>query len=244
MVGLWVSPDRLVQVRRNRLASMGEERDTDYIDLETVRAEITATRKLFEQHDWPPIDVSRRSIEETAAAVINLLTERRTRKRGHERLVLASASASRQMHAASRRRGFRGFCRRYRMKPALMPDLWAKGADAGGDRRRAGRAEGGDGVAPQSRARWCWAGIPSWLWERRLISKCRDLAALRALLLRLSGKSHQLISAAALARDGAVLWRHTGRARLTMRRFQRGFPGRLSGGGRRRRAFQRRRLSL
>jgi len=77
VVGLWVSPDRLVQVRRNRLVSMGEERSTDYIDLETVRAEIATTRKLFEQQDWPSIDVSRRSIEETAAAVMNLMTERR-----------------------------------------------------------------------------------------------------------------------------------------------------------------------
>lgn len=77
IVGLWVSPDRLVQVRRNRLASMGEERDTNYIDLDSVRAEIAATRKLFEQQDWPQIDVSRRSIEETAASVMNLLTERR-----------------------------------------------------------------------------------------------------------------------------------------------------------------------
>ena len=76
IVGLWVSPDRLVQVRRNRLISMGEERSTDYIDLETVRAEIATTRKLFEQQDWPSIDVSRRSIEETAAAVTNLMVER------------------------------------------------------------------------------------------------------------------------------------------------------------------------
>jgi hypothetical protein len=77
IVGLWASPDRLVQVRRNRLTTMGEQRDTDYVDLEQVRAEITGTRKLFEQHEWPVIDVSRRSVEETAAAVINLLAERR-----------------------------------------------------------------------------------------------------------------------------------------------------------------------
>ena len=77
IVGLWVSPDRLVQVRRNRLASMGEGRDTNYIDPDMVRDEINATRRLFEQNDWPSIDVSRRSIEETAAAVMNLLTERR-----------------------------------------------------------------------------------------------------------------------------------------------------------------------
>jgi regulator of PEP synthase PpsR (kinase-PPPase family) len=77
VVGLWVSPDRLVQVRRNRLASMGEGRDTNYIDPDIVRGEIAATRQLFEQQDWPSIDVSRRSIEETAASVMNLLTERR-----------------------------------------------------------------------------------------------------------------------------------------------------------------------
>jgi [pyruvate, water dikinase]-phosphate phosphotransferase / [pyruvate, water dikinase] kinase len=78
IVGLWASPDRLVQVRRNRLNTMGEVRDTDYVDVESVRNEVSATRKLFEQHDWPVIDVSRRSVEETAAAVINLLNERRT----------------------------------------------------------------------------------------------------------------------------------------------------------------------
>jgi [pyruvate, water dikinase]-phosphate phosphotransferase / [pyruvate, water dikinase] kinase len=77
IVGLWVSPDRLVQVRRNRLVSMGEGRDTDYVDLDSVRAEIAATRQLFENQDWPMIDVSRRSIEETAAAVINLLADRK-----------------------------------------------------------------------------------------------------------------------------------------------------------------------
>ena len=77
IVGLWVSPDRLVQVRRNRLTSMGETRDSDYIEPDAVRAEIAATRQLFENNDWPMIDVSRRSIEETAAAVMNLLTERK-----------------------------------------------------------------------------------------------------------------------------------------------------------------------
>ena len=76
IIGLWASPDRLVQVRRNRLSTLGEARETDYVDLEAVRAEVAATRKLFEQHDWPAIDVSRRSIEETAASVINLMTER------------------------------------------------------------------------------------------------------------------------------------------------------------------------
>jgi [pyruvate, water dikinase]-phosphate phosphotransferase / [pyruvate, water dikinase] kinase len=76
VVGLWASPDRLVQVRRNRLSTLGEARETDYVDVDAVRAEVANTRKMFEQHDWPSIDVSRRSIEETAAAVLNLLADR------------------------------------------------------------------------------------------------------------------------------------------------------------------------
>jgi len=81
IVGLWASPDRLVQVRRNRLNIMGEVRDTDYVDIESVRNEVSSTRKLFEQQEWPVIDVSRRSVEETAATVITLLHERQGQTR-------------------------------------------------------------------------------------------------------------------------------------------------------------------
>jgi regulator of PEP synthase PpsR (kinase-PPPase family) len=77
VVGLWASPDRLVQVRRNRLNTLGEVRATNYVDIDSVRAEVTATRQLFERQGWPQIDVSRRSVEETAASVLNLLAERR-----------------------------------------------------------------------------------------------------------------------------------------------------------------------
>jgi [pyruvate, water dikinase]-phosphate phosphotransferase / [pyruvate, water dikinase] kinase len=77
IVGLWAAPERLVQIRRNRLATMGEERETDYVDLEKVRSEVMATRRLYEQQGWLSIDVSRRSIEETAATIMTYLTERR-----------------------------------------------------------------------------------------------------------------------------------------------------------------------
>jgi regulator of PEP synthase PpsR (kinase-PPPase family) len=76
IVGLWASADRLVQVRRNRLNTIGEIRDTSYVDLDLVRAEVMETKRLFEQRGWPSIDVSRRSVEETAAAIMNLLGER------------------------------------------------------------------------------------------------------------------------------------------------------------------------
>ena len=75
-VGLWLSPERLLQIRRNRLTTMGENKSSDYVDEEAIRAELAATRRLFERYQWPTIDVTRRSIEETAAAILNLLAER------------------------------------------------------------------------------------------------------------------------------------------------------------------------
>lgn len=76
VVGLTVSPDRLIMVRRNRLATMKEDKSTAYVDDEAVRAEITEAQKTFAKQNWPVIDVSRRSIEETAAAILNILAER------------------------------------------------------------------------------------------------------------------------------------------------------------------------
>jgi [pyruvate, water dikinase]-phosphate phosphotransferase / [pyruvate, water dikinase] kinase len=74
VVGLIASPDRLIQIRRNRLLSLNENRESTYIDQEAVREEIIAARRLFERQGWPVIDVTRRSVEETAAAIINLLS--------------------------------------------------------------------------------------------------------------------------------------------------------------------------
>lgn len=73
IVGLTISPDRLIGIRRNRLLSLKETRESSYIDTEAVREEIIYARRLCERHGWKIIDVSRRSVEETAAAVLNLL---------------------------------------------------------------------------------------------------------------------------------------------------------------------------
>jgi regulator of PEP synthase PpsR (kinase-PPPase family) len=74
VVGLTVSPDRLVQLRRNRLKALREDRESSYVDSEAVRAETIAARRLFDRRGWPVIDVTRRSVEETAAAVINIIS--------------------------------------------------------------------------------------------------------------------------------------------------------------------------
>jgi hypothetical protein len=78
VVGLYASAERIVQVRQNRLLGINAARtETAYVDREAVSEEIALSRQLCAKHGWPVIDVTRRSIEETAAAVIALLQERR-----------------------------------------------------------------------------------------------------------------------------------------------------------------------
>ena len=73
IVGLTVNADRLIQVRRNRLLALKESAETDYTDPDLVKREVVDARRIFTRAGWPVIDVSRRSIEETAAAALNLL---------------------------------------------------------------------------------------------------------------------------------------------------------------------------
>lgn len=77
IIGLTISPDRLVQIRKNRLLSLKEEKETNYIDLEVIREELLLARRIFTQHGWPIIDVTRRSVEETAATIIQHFQERK-----------------------------------------------------------------------------------------------------------------------------------------------------------------------
>ena len=78
VVGLFATPERIVQIRQNRLLGLKAHRDDDkYIDQKSVADEVSASRRLCAKHNWPLIDVTRRSIEETAAAVLALLVERR-----------------------------------------------------------------------------------------------------------------------------------------------------------------------
>jgi [pyruvate, water dikinase]-phosphate phosphotransferase / [pyruvate, water dikinase] kinase len=78
VVGLTASPERIVQIRQNRLLGLRAEHDADqYVDRLAVAAEIASARKLCGRHNWPIIDVTRRSIEETAAEVMALLADRR-----------------------------------------------------------------------------------------------------------------------------------------------------------------------
>ena len=76
IVGLTIDVERLIQIRKTRLQSLKQEEDTNYVELEKVAEEIRASRKLFQKHKWPVIDVTRRSVEETAANIIQHFHDR------------------------------------------------------------------------------------------------------------------------------------------------------------------------
>ena len=136
-------------------------------------------------------------------------------------LVLASASASRRSLLSAAGVDFV-------TAPADIdePALMRRLIGDGGDGRAIAEALAGEKAAQISRQRpaeTVLGGDSVLELDGEILGKCRDLDALRALLLRMSGRPHQLISAAALARDGRVLWRHTSLARMTVRPLSEAF---------------------
>ena len=76
VVGLVASPERIAEIRRNRVQLLSDRDLNDYVDRSQIANEIAYSRKLFAKHGWPLIDVTRRSIEETAATIIKMLTDK------------------------------------------------------------------------------------------------------------------------------------------------------------------------
>jgi regulator of PEP synthase PpsR (kinase-PPPase family) len=72
VVGLNTEPERLVEIRKNRMNSLKENTNKLYTDLDQVRKEVEAAKKTFKKYKWPSIDVTRKSVEETAASIIKI----------------------------------------------------------------------------------------------------------------------------------------------------------------------------
>ena len=73
IVGLFADPDRLSDIRRNRVALMQETRSSNYTDIDSIKKEVEDSKILFKKYNWPTIDVTRKSVEETAASIIKII---------------------------------------------------------------------------------------------------------------------------------------------------------------------------
>ena len=72
VVGLTTEPERLLEIRKNRMSLIKESESTDYTDLEKIKLEVENAKKTFKKYNWPSIDITRKSVEETAASVIKI----------------------------------------------------------------------------------------------------------------------------------------------------------------------------
>ena len=72
VVGLTAEPDRLVDLRKNRMQSIKENENKNYINFEKIKSEIESSKRLFQKYKWPTIDVTRKSVEETAASILKI----------------------------------------------------------------------------------------------------------------------------------------------------------------------------
>jgi [pyruvate, water dikinase]-phosphate phosphotransferase / [pyruvate, water dikinase] kinase len=79
IVGVTKDPERLIQIRRNRLKLLNQNEESHYVDPDLVKQEVSEARRMFSRNGWPVIDVTRRSIEETAAEIVMLLARRQAR---------------------------------------------------------------------------------------------------------------------------------------------------------------------
>ena len=81
IVGLIVEADRLSDIRSNRLELMKEVNIPNYSSLDSIQKEIKASKKLFNKYNWPVVDVTRKSVEETAATIIKIFDIKKKQKR-------------------------------------------------------------------------------------------------------------------------------------------------------------------
>ena len=77
IVALTESPKRLLAIRQNRMTELKDRSHHDYIDLEAIEDEVKIAKRFYQKMKWPVIDVTKRSVEETAAEIINLLTRKK-----------------------------------------------------------------------------------------------------------------------------------------------------------------------
>ena len=72
VVGLVTEAERLYDLRKNRLTSLKEDQNSEYVNIEKIKEELNSARRIFKENNWPTIDVTRKSVEETAASVIKI----------------------------------------------------------------------------------------------------------------------------------------------------------------------------
>ena len=155
VVGLIASPERISEIRRNRMLSLNSSTFDSYIDMDLIKEEMAFTKKLCAQNQWQVLDVTRKSIEETAATVISLYEERRRQQHHpldcHARNGYVGAYASRLSRGyprvGERHARVHSWERGYSLPPAAIDRRRGRSAQAVFQRHPSGRGRDAPGQA-------------------------------------------------------------------------------------------------
>ena len=212
VVGLTTEPQRLVDIRKNRMNALKEKENTNYTNINKIEKEINEAKKTFTKYKWPTIDVTRKSVEETAASIIKIYE---IKKIMVKEIILASKSGVRKKILEENNIQCRvepsnvdeDSVKESLLKEKATPTIISKNL-----------AELKANKISQKFTEEMVLGADSVIdLEGEIISKPNDREEALEILKKMNGKTHQLISSVCISRGGSMIWNYTDKASLTMK---------------------------
>jgi len=212
VIGLNTEPERLADIRKNRMNSLKETENKGYVNLDNIKNEIMEAKKTFQKYKWPSIDVTRKSVEETAASIIKiheiylimlnkiiLASKSKVRKEILDKNKIPNEVKSSNVDEAPVKKSL--------IKEKAKPEIISKNL-----------AELKANKVSLTQENQMVLGADSVIdLEGELISKPKNREEALVILKKLNGKKHHLISSVCISKNGSMIWNYTDKASLTMK---------------------------
>ena len=211
VIGLYADPQRLSDIRRNRVELMNKENIKNYTDLDAINVEVQKSKQLFKKFNWPTIDVTRKSVEETAASIIKIYEIRKSKMK----LILASKSGVRKkilddnsiecdvVHSNVDEDQAKESFIEMGADPLIISKNLAELKSVKVSLKHPDRIVlGADSVISHN---------------DKLINKPKSREEALSILKRLNNSTHFLISSVCISKNGSMIWNHTDKSKLKMK---------------------------
>ena len=214
IVGLTTDPERLIDLRKNRLRTLRENEKSSYTNLKKISEEVQEARKTFKKYKWPVIDVTRKSVEETAASIIKIYEI----SKKMFNLILASKSKVRLEILEKNGLNCEVVPSNIDEEP-VKESLVNEGATPEIVSKNLAELKANK-VSQQNEGRIVIGADSIIDLENEVISKPTDRNEAMKILEKLNGKEHYLISSVCVSKNGSMIWNYTDKARLKMKNFK------------------------
>ena len=203
VVGLSTEPERLVDLRKNRMNSLKRTENIKYTNIENIKKEIEDAKKTFQKYKWPSIDVTRKSVEETAAMLDKIILASKSKVRKEildQHKILCEVKPSNVDEDVFKET---------LIKESASPEIISKNlAELKANK-----------ISLNERDRLVLGADSVIDLNGELISKPESREKALIILKKLNGKKHNLISSVCISRNGSMIWNYTDKAELTMKNF-------------------------